>query len=66
MEVSPCSKASACVLDMPGRNDIGLMIGVVVEEEEALLRTVDVDVEDDVVEAENAVMGRPSNKEDVK
>ena len=63
MEVSPCSKASACVLDMPGRNDIGLMIGVVVE---ALLRTVDVDVEDDVVEAENAVMGRPSNKEDVK
>jgi hypothetical protein len=40
------------------------MIGVVVEEEEALLRTVD--VEDDVVEAENAVMGRPSNKEDVK
>ena len=63
MEVSPCSKASACVLDMPGRNDIGLMIGVV---EEALLKTVDVDVEDDVVEAENAVMGRPSNKEDVK
>ena len=63
MEVSPCSKASACVLDMPGRNDIGLMIGVVVE---ALLMTVDVDVEDDVVEAENAVMGRPSNKEDVK
>ena len=57
MEVSPCSKASACVFDMPGRNDIGLMVFV-------LVSAAGMTVEEMVVDAVET-MGRHSTIDDV-
>ena len=58
MDVSPCSKASACVLDMPGRRDIGFTVVVVLEDADTDGTTVAVDAEE--------MIGRLSNMDDVK
>jgi hypothetical protein len=52
--VSPCSRASACVLDMPGRKDIGLGGGdvVLVETSVIFLDDSDGDNDDDDVTVE--------------
>jgi hypothetical protein len=76
--VSPCSKASACVLDMPGRKDIGLGGDDVVLVETSVVflddsdgdndDDADVTVEIEVAEVEDAadIGGRYSNMEVAK